>query len=203
MNSARIQFLAAAVMVLCAVMVACDGRSADPDDDLGPVTTVEFDIIKDAMIQSAVPDARYGSGNLLRVAYVDIVGGPLSITRTLVGLPPLPDSVTSDRITRAVLRLRVSDDRDWYIPIAAHRVVQPWFEDSVTWRLAPQFDPADLSVGVLIEGWVYFDVLGAYTDPLSHGVMLTTSGPEQDFCSSEDLFPIRRPMLSVSYREEK
>lgn len=196
-----VKSFAAALMALCALCVACDERSADPDDDLGPVVTVEFDITEDAMIQSAVPDVGYGTANLVRVAYVDIVGGPLSITRTLIGLPPLPDSVAADRITRAVLRLRVTEDRDWYFAITAHRVVQPWIEDSVTWRLAPQFDPADMSLGVLIEGWVYFDVLDAYTDPLSYGVMLTTTGPEQDFCSSEDPFPSRRPRLSVSYHE--
>lgn len=191
----------AIALLVVAILAACDDRIKDSDTGQAPLVTRSFPITDDAMVSSAVPGGHYGDGQF-QVSTIVYGDGLTYITNTLIGLPPLPDSVKPDQIVTATLVLRFAGAEDSLpFAIAAHRIVRTWMEDSVTWSNAPPFDPADLSVGHVTGGTVSLNVLGAHIDPLAYGVALTSSSPEQWFYSSEDPLPTRRPVLVVTYRE--
>lgn len=201
MSNYRLRIVIAIAAIGMIVTTACE-RRLDGDDDRGPsIVTDTLDIPADARILSAVPNIAFGSTNTLEVGTVVYTGGPTYVIRTLVALPSLPDSIAPHMIERATLVLRYTgDDQDLPFSIVAHRITEPWYEDSVTWIQAPGFDSAAEAVGKVEGGRLSLDVRAVYLDTLAFGVMLTTIGTEQEFHSREAVEPTDRPILVVALR---
>ena len=160
-------------------------------------------VAEDAHIQSDMPDGQYGTAPELSVVTVVYVGGPTVEYRSLIKLPPLPDSVDLAKLNWAKLILHYTgSDSSRFYPVSVYALDSVWDETSVSWNNAPAADSLPFDSSKISNHILNINVANVYRngDP-DRGVMLRTiDGTEQVFHSSEAAASETRPIVEIGYR---
>ncbi len=165
---------------------------------------------KDAYIDRGLPDLNLGGNPQLAVERDNISACRSLLQFDLSGIP------ANSRVESAKLYLfmdPIFTPHDIAVDIAAHAILDPWDEGTVTWNTRPSYDPtADDVTRIVGHGSYAWDLSGLVQcwldgDVANNGVILVavneTSSPFEGkaFCSSDygGAPPLPTPALEVQY----
>jgi len=192
------------VVVFCCLLwiAACSDDKSTESDSVLIIDTLP--ILADARVQSDAPSSTLGLDDELCVVRLVYTGGPTVVYRTVLRLPPLPDSVNLAALQRADLILHYKgSETSRSSPVMAFEAAGEWTEDSVTWFSQPAVEIASFASDTVASKKLRIDVSTLYllADSAGYSVtLMTDDGMEQRFHSREASPPGAPPLIEFAYR---